>query len=140
MHFCHEKVDEKVGCPIKIDAEFDWLLMHLWLPAKQTYDDAVDSGHTAMLLEEDDASGDIFRCLIGNLPPGAEATIKFAYVIELRLSPEGAVVFVLPTQLNPRYNPSEAGFSVCYWRFLICIVTVQVIHKVQDLLGLLLIA
>jgi len=81
--------------------------------AKQTYDDAVDSGHTAMLLEEDDASGDIFRCLVGNLPSGAEAAIKFAYVIELRLTPDGAVTFVLPTQLNPRYNPSEEGLSVC---------------------------
>jgi len=68
-----------------------------------------------MLLEEDDASGDIFRCLVGNLPPGAEAAIKFAYVIELRLSPEGAVIFVLPTQLNPRYNPSEAGLCVYLW-------------------------
>jgi len=62
-----------------------------------------------MLLEEDDASGDIFRCLVGNLPPGTEAAIKFAYVIELGLSPEGAVTFVLPTQLNPRYNPSQSG-------------------------------
>jgi len=79
------------------------------MQAKQTYDDAVDSGRTAMLLEEDEASGDIFRCLVGNLPPGTEATIKFAYVIELRISPEGAVVFVLPTQLNPRYSLSEAG-------------------------------
>jgi len=119
---------------VKGDAEFNLLLMHLWLQAKQTYDDAVDSGHTAMLLEEDDASGDIFRCLIGNLPPGAKATIRFAYVIELRLSPEGAVVFVLPTQLNPRYNPSEAGFSVCseipYIFSHFCIVTAQVIHRV----------
>ena len=86
--------------------------VYIWLQAKQTYDDAVDSGQTAMLLEEDDTSGDIFRCLVGNLQPGAEAAIKFAYVIELRLSPEGAVMFVLPTQLNPRYNPSEAGSRV----------------------------
>lgn len=66
-----------------------------------------------MLMEEDDASGDIFRCLVGNLPPGTEAVIKFAYVIELQLSPEGAVLFVLPTQLNPRYNPSEEGLFFC---------------------------
>ena len=85
------------------------------LQAKQTYDDEVDSGRTAMLLEEDDASGDIFRCLVGNLPPGAEAAITFAYVIELRLSAEGAVMFVLPTQLNPRYNPSEEGMCICSW-------------------------
>jgi len=84
----------------------------LYWQAKQTYDDAVDSGRTAMLLEEDDASGDIFRCLVGNLPPGTEAAIKFAYVIELGLSPEGAVTFVLPTQLNPRYNPSQSGLCV----------------------------
>jgi len=68
-----------------------------------------------MLLEEDDASGDIFRCSVGNLPPGAEAAIKFAYVIELRLSPEGAVIFVLPTQLNPRYNPSITGTCVLFY-------------------------
>jgi len=90
------------------------------LQAKQTYDDAVDSGRTAMLLEEDEASGDIFRCLVGNLPPGTEATIKFAYVIELRISPEGAVVFVLPTQLNPRYNPSETGLCVFLLSCFIC--------------------
>jgi len=65
-----------------------------------------------MLLEEDESSGDIFRCLVGNLPPGAEAAIKFAYAIELKLSPDGSVEFVLPTQLNPRYNPSEAGFYI----------------------------
>jgi len=77
-----------------------------------------------MLLEEDDSSGDIFRCLVGNLPPGADAAVKFAYVIELRLSPEGAVIFVLPTQLNPRYNPSESGLCVCFYlQFLFsCIV------------------
>jgi len=68
-----------------------------------------------MLLEEDDSAGDIFRCLLGNLPPQAEAAIKFSYVIELRLSPEGAVMFVLPTQLNPRYNPSESGMCVCFY-------------------------
>jgi len=66
-----------------------------------------------MLLEEDESSGDIFRCLVGNLPPGAEAAITFAYAIELKLSPDGDVVFVLPTQLNPRYNPSKAGFYIC---------------------------
>jgi len=103
--------------PLSIHRHIFYLTCHLCLycQAKQTYDDAVDSGYTAMLMEEDDASGDIFRCLVGNLPPGAEAAIKFAYVIELRLSPEGAVMFVLPTQLNPRYNPSEAGLHVCSW-------------------------
>ena len=88
------------------------ILCCIYYQAKQTYDAAVESGYTAMLLEEDDASGDIFHCLVGNLPPATEAAIKFAYVIELRLSPEGAVMFVLPTQLNPRYNPSQSGVCV----------------------------
>jgi len=83
-----------------------------------------------MLLEEDDASGDIFRCLVGNLPPGTEAAIKFAYVIELRLSPEGAVMFVLPTQLNPRYNPSQSGLCVC--SCIMCICASYVIEEVSE--------
>ena len=74
--------------------------------AKQTYDDAINAGRTATLLEEDATASDIFRCLLGNLPAGVEAIVKFAYVIELPLTPEGAVQFILPTQLNPRYNPS----------------------------------
>ena len=90
-----------------------------------------------MLLEEDDASGDIFRCLVGNLPPGTEAAIKFAYVIELSLSPEGAVLFVLPTQLNPRYNPSEAGlcvslYFVCLYRLFVPISELPVCHNTVD--------
>ena len=85
-------------CSIKIVAQF--------AQAKETYDDAISAGFTATLLEEDVSASDIFRCLLGNLPAGAEATIKFAYIIELPVTPDGAVQFVLPTQLNPRYNPS----------------------------------
>lgn len=75
--------------------------------AKETYDDAIEAGYTATLLEEDGTASDIFRCVIGNLPPSVDATIKFAYVIELALTPEGTVAFVLPTQLNPRYSPND---------------------------------
>jgi len=87
-----------------------------------------------MLLEEDESSGDIFRCLVGNLPPGAEAAIKFAYVIELRLSPEGAVTFVLPTQLNPRYNPSEAGLCLLLVSIVVYFVCIYVCCSTRSLL------
>jgi len=80
--------------------------IHVWKQAKETYDDAISAGCTATLLEEDASASDIFRCLLGNLPAGVSALIKFAYVMELPLTPDGAVQFVLPTQLNPRYNPS----------------------------------
>lgn len=75
--------------------------------AEETYDEALKAGFTAVLMQEDDSSSDIFTCLVGNLPPDAEAVIKFGYVTELSLQPNGTLCFLLPTLLNPRYNPSE---------------------------------
>ncbi|KAL3888733.1 hypothetical protein ACJMK2_001093 [Sinanodonta woodiana] len=73
--------------------------------AKEIYDDAITSGHTAMLLQEDDSAGDIFSCKLGNLPSKAEAKIFIAFATELDLEPDGKVKFTLPTVLNPRYSP-----------------------------------
>lgn len=74
--------------------------------AIDTYNEAVSQGHTAMLLSEDDTAGDIFNCLLGNIPPNTDVVIEFAYVIELSLEADGGVKFSLPTVLNPRYNPT----------------------------------
>ena len=74
--------------------------------ARETYNEAVSQGQTAMLLEEDDSSGDIFCCLLGNLPLNTDVKVEFAYVIELGVEADGGVKFGLPTVLNPRYNPS----------------------------------
>ena len=80
--------------------------------AKQTYDEAIEKNETAFLIEESSNSGDIFKCKIGNLPPETEAVLSFSYVVDLATtSAEGeddAVVFTLPSVLNPRYCP--AGF------------------------------
>ena len=73
--------------------------------AQQTYDDAVSQGFTSVLLEQDQNSADIFQCSVGNLPPHKSAVIRFSYVKELPLTLDGGVQFVLPTLLNPRYNP-----------------------------------
>jgi len=62
---------------------------------------------TAMLLKEDDASGDVFQCMLGNLPPHTEAQLKVSYVVELLQGSDGKVPFVLPTVLNPRYSPGK---------------------------------
>ncbi|WAQ96449.1 VMA5A-like protein [Mya arenaria] len=76
-----------------------------------TYEDAKQSGKTAMLLKEDTKSSDTFQCMLGNLPAGKEAELKLSYVNELPQEEDGRVRFTLPTVLNPRYCP-EAGSSV----------------------------
>ncbi|CAG2188436.1 unnamed protein product [Mytilus edulis] len=73
--------------------------------AKETYNEAISSGHTAMLLSEDDASADIFECKLGNLPAGERALLTISYVVELSVETDGKVRFTLPTVLTPRYSP-----------------------------------
>ncbi|KAM6449593.1 von Willebrand factor A domain-containing protein 5A-like isoform 2-T2 [Liasis olivaceus] len=79
--------------------------------AEQEYEDALSQGHQAFLLEREENTSDIFTCNLGNLPPGAEATLKLRYVQALAVEPDGAARFVLPAVLNPRYVPagSEGG-------------------------------
>ncbi|XP_041036709.1 von Willebrand factor A domain-containing protein 5A-like [Carcharodon carcharias] len=76
--------------------------------AKDEYDDAVSAGHEAFLLEEDSSSSDIFTCMVGNLPPAQSASLSFSFVQELAIEADGAVRFVLPAVLNPRYTPTDA--------------------------------
>nr|DBA23805.1 TPA: hypothetical protein GDO54_014684 [Pyxicephalus adspersus] len=73
--------------------------------AHKTYDEAISRGKEAFLLEEDDSSADIFSCSVGNLPPGQEAEVTLKYVWGLPVEADGAVRFVLPAILNPRYTP-----------------------------------
>ncbi|XP_066486198.1 von Willebrand factor A domain-containing protein 5A-like [Tiliqua scincoides] len=71
--------------------------------AEQEYEDAIVEVHQAFLLERQ--MSDIFSCSLGNLPPGGEATLKLRYVQALAPEADGAVRFVLPAVLNPRYDP-----------------------------------
>ncbi|XP_043914036.1 von Willebrand factor A domain-containing protein 5A-like [Protopterus annectens] len=75
--------------------------------ARDTYDDAISSGQEAFLLEQDESSSDVFTCTVGNIPPKQEATVGFAFVMELQLEADDAVRFVLPAVLNPRYTPAD---------------------------------
>ncbi|XP_060552028.1 von Willebrand factor A domain-containing protein 5A-like [Ruditapes philippinarum] len=77
--------------------------------AQLTYDDAVQSGKTAMLLKEDSSAGDIFSCMLGNLPAKTEASLVMKYVIELPQEPDGQLRFTLPTVLNPRHFSGVGG-------------------------------
>ena len=76
--------------------------------ARDIYDDAISSGHSAYLLEESDESSDIFRISVGNLPPNKSAAVELSFVTELAVEKEGRIVFVLPTVLNPRYSPADS--------------------------------
>ncbi|XP_078604302.1 von Willebrand factor A domain-containing protein 5A-like isoform X2 [Branchiostoma floridae x Branchiostoma japonicum] len=76
--------------------------------AREEYDDAIASGEGAFLFEEDDRSGDVFKCSVGNLPPKTSATIQLSYVAELPVEADSSLKFVLPGVLNPRYS-SDTG-------------------------------
>ncbi|CAG2192529.1 unnamed protein product [Mytilus edulis] len=87
------------------------------IQAQQTYDEAKAKGMTAFLLREDENSGDIFKCFLGNLPSQKEAKLTIAYVSELQREINRAVKLTLPTVLNPRYHQEtsiqnrDTGFS-----------------------------
>jgi Ca-activated chloride channel family protein len=67
------------------------------------YDDAMQAGHGAYLLDEE--RPDVFQASVGNLPPGKEALLKIIYVSEL-LVQDGELRFVVPTTISPRYAPA----------------------------------
>jgi hypothetical protein len=66
------------------------------------YDDALQAGHGAYLLDEE--RPDVFQASIGNLPPGKTAIVKLTYVRELDVQ-NGLLQFVVPTTVAPRYAP-----------------------------------
>ncbi|XP_043851416.1 von Willebrand factor A domain-containing protein 5A-like isoform X1 [Dromiciops gliroides] len=80
--------------------------------AQKDYENAISQGQQAFLLEQDSSSGDIFSCSVGNLPAGQKAAVTLSYVQELSLEADGAVRFVLPAILNPRY-PLQGSAVAC---------------------------
>ncbi|XP_019602985.2 von Willebrand factor A domain-containing protein 5A isoform X2 [Rhinolophus sinicus] len=76
------------------------------MKAHGNYENAISQGHQAFLLEEDKSSRDVFCCNVGNLHPGSKAALTLKYVQELPLEADGALRYVLPAILNPRYQLS----------------------------------
>ena len=72
--------------------------------AFRVYDEAMEQGHGAFLLDEERA--DVFQASVGNLPPGKEVLLKVTYVTELTIAGKG-LRFVVPTTVSPRYAPVE---------------------------------
>ncbi|CAF0841873.1 unnamed protein product [Rotaria sordida] len=80
--------------------------------AQREYNDALQQGHGAYLLEQDEKSQDNFIINVGALPPGKECHIHISYVSELDLVQNGSQIrFVIPTTIAPRYNPNKGGIS-----------------------------
>nr|XP_027786422.1 von Willebrand factor A domain-containing protein 5A-like isoform X2 [Marmota flaviventris] len=76
------------------------------MEAQHKYEDALSQGQEAYLLEEDSDSRDVFCCNVGNLQPGSKVELTLRYVQELPLDADGALRYVLPAILNPRYHLS----------------------------------
>ncbi|CAF0840024.1 unnamed protein product [Adineta ricciae] len=80
--------------------------------AQQDYNNALQQGRGAYLLEQNEQSQDNFIVNIGALLPGKECHITISYVTELNLIDNGNKIhFVIPTTIAPRYNPSQGGIS-----------------------------
>ena len=71
--------------------------------AFERYDDAMQEGHGAFLLDEE--RPDVFQASIGNLLPGKEVEVRLTYVTELSVH-AGRLRFVIPTTVSPRYAPA----------------------------------
>ncbi len=71
--------------------------------AFRDYDDAIEKGHGAFLLDEE--RPDVFQASVGNLPPGKEVLLKITYVTELTVAGSG-LRFSIPTTVSPRYAPA----------------------------------
>ncbi|KAF9358073.1 hypothetical protein BGX26_002546 [Mortierella sp. AD094] len=73
--------------------------------AKQDFEDAVNQGKKAALLEQLPSSSDVFTTTIGNITSGAEVIIEISYIGELMHDAEvDGIRFTIPTTILPRYG------------------------------------
>lgn len=77
--------------------------------AEQQYEDAIDAGNSAVLLERSDSG--LYTVSLGNLLPGEEATIEVRYGQLLKFA-QGSVRIAIPTTIAPRFgNPQGTGIA-----------------------------
>eukprot|EP01114_Cavostelium_apophysatum_P014046 TRINITY_DN3539_c0_g1_i1.p1 TRINITY_DN3539_c0_g1~~TRINITY_DN3539_c0_g1_i1.p1 ORF type:complete len:886 (+),score=216.32 TRINITY_DN3539_c0_g1_i1:162-2819(+) len=84
--------------------------------AKDTYDDAIASGHGAYLMEESKDEPDFFTVSVGNLPPGKEATIEISYVTELNFRDDMLIFGIANSRVtrvedSPYYRPPNSSLT-----------------------------
>ena len=75
--------------------------------ARKEYDEAVQRGETAGLLEQG-PTGDVFSMKLGNIPSGQSVLVDITYVGELKHDLGlGGIRYTLPTFISPRYGYNE---------------------------------
>lgn len=73
--------------------------------ARKTYDEAVERGETAGLLEQLPEASDVFITSVGNVPPNSVVLIDITYLGELKHDAEvDGVRFTIPAIVSPRYG------------------------------------
>ncbi len=70
--------------------------------ARAAYDQAIEQGHRAAIAEEE--RPEVFTLRVGNLPPGAAATVELELAGPLAVA-DGEATFRFPLVVAPRYIP-----------------------------------
>jgi hypothetical protein len=79
--------------------------------AKKIYQNAIETGDSAYYMEETD--GDIFTCLLGNIPAKTNVNIEINYTSELKTEYDAKNLrFNLPISTVPRYVPKHASEDI----------------------------
>ncbi|MBP9091739.1 VWA domain-containing protein [bacterium] len=73
--------------------------------ARQIYDNAKNTGHTAALLNQERTN--IFTQHVANIDPGKSIVVQLSYV-ELLKFEDGKYTFAMPTTIGPRFFPNTA--------------------------------
>ncbi|KAJ4290073.1 hypothetical protein N0V88_006579 [Collariella sp. IMI 366227] len=73
--------------------------------ARKTYQEAVDRGETAGLLEQLPDASDVFTTTVGNVPANATLEVEITYLGELKHDAEvDGIRYTIPTTIAPRYG------------------------------------
>ncbi|KAK4170513.1 von Willebrand factor type A domain-containing protein [Cladorrhinum sp. PSN259] len=73
--------------------------------ARKTYNDAIQRGETAGLLEQLPEASDVFTTTVGNVPANATLDVEITYLGELKHDAEvDGIRFTIPTTIAPRYG------------------------------------
>ncbi|GAD94639.1 von Willebrand domain-containing protein [Paecilomyces variotii No. 5] len=104
--------------------------------ASAEYNEAVESGQTAGLLEQMTDASDVFRTKLGNIPADSKVVVAITYVGELRQDGQAnGVRFTIPSVIAPRYGnvQDDEGAPSSTWTGLVqrggLTITVDVIME-----------
>ncbi|KAK3991268.1 von Willebrand factor A domain-containing protein 5A [Cladorrhinum sp. PSN332] len=73
--------------------------------ARKTYNEAIQRGETAGLLEQLPEASDVFTTTVGNVPANATLDVEITYLGELKHDAEvDGIRFTIPTAIAPRFG------------------------------------